>query len=119
MAHMAKSVGWALLAVLQIAIACWVAIVFGWSSQRMAHEKWANTATPEDWWWAAAQRFGTGLFWATVTGFLIWCVNRFLSRASLPISDLWPLLLAWAGFGIIAVASAIGALTFAIEKPGF
>ena len=119
MAHTAKSVAWAILAVLQIAIACWVAMVFGWWSHRMAHEKWAATATPEDWWWTAAQRFGTGLFWATVTGFAIWCVNRLLSRTSLPISSLWPRFLAWAGFGVIAVASAIGALQFAIEKPSF
>ena len=117
--QLAKSVVWALLAALQIAAACWLAILFGWWSQRMAHEKWAATASPEDWWWAAAQRFGTGLFWATITGLVIWCINRLLLRASLPVSGIWPRLLAWTGFGVIAVASAIGAAQFAIDKPGF
>jgi hypothetical protein len=117
MAQVAKSVGRSISAALQIAavvyltLAMWVAI--GW----MAQDEWAASASPQDWWWAAALRFGTGLFWATVVGLGLWWLNRALSRIGLTFSGVWSRAIAWSSFGLIAVASAIAAIQFAIDKP--
>ena len=117
MAQLAKSVAWALLAVLQVAAALYLALVVGGVSGWMADDGWAATATVEDWWREAALRFGKGVFWATITGIAIWGINRLFLRSGLSISRIWPRLLAWIGFGVIAAASAIGAIQFAVEKP--
>jgi hypothetical protein len=117
MAQFSKLVGRSISAALQIAavlyltLAMWLAV--GW----MAQDEWAASASTQDWWWAAAKRFGTGLFWAAVVGLVLWSLNRLLSRVGLTFSGAWSRAIAWASFGLIAVASAISAIQFAIDKP--
>ena len=117
MAHLAKSVGRSISAALQIALIFYLTIstwlVSGW----MAQDEWAATASTQDWWWAAALRFGAGALCAAVVGLLLWLFNRLLSRAGLAFSGAWSRAIAWLSFGLIAVASAVGAVQFAVDKP--
>jgi hypothetical protein len=117
MAQLTKSIGRSISAALQIAavlyltLAMWLAV--GW----MAQDEWAAGASTQDWWWAAAWRFGAGLFWAAVVGLFLWWVNGLLSRLGLTFSGAWSRAIAWTSFGLIAVASAISAIQFAIDRP--
>jgi hypothetical protein len=117
MAQFSKSVGRSISAALQIAAVLYLALVIWVAVGWMAQDEWAASASTQDWWWAAAKRFGEGLFWAAVVGLVLWWLNRLLSRVGLTFSGAWSGAIAWASFGLIAVASAIGAIHFAIHKP--
>src|SRR3954464_11906321 len=117
MAHLAKSVGRSITAALQIALVFYLTISTWLASARMAQDEWAATASTQDWWWAAALRFGEGLFCAAAVGLFLWWLNRLLSRAGLAFSGIWSRAFAWLSVGLIAVASAVGAVQFAVDKP--
>jgi hypothetical protein len=117
MATSAKSIGRSISAALQVGAVLYLTVAFWVASQWMAQDEWAATAGTEDWWLAAAMRFGVGLFWAAVVGLALWWLNRWLSRVELSFAGVWPRAIAWTSFGLIAAASAIGALQFAVERP--
>jgi hypothetical protein len=117
MAPLAKSIGRSISASLQVAAVLYLTVGFWLASQWMAQDEWAASAHTSDWWLAAAFRFGNGLFWAAIVGLALWWINRLLSRVELSFSGAWPRGIAWTGFGLIAAASAVGAVQFAIDRP--
>jgi len=117
MSQVAKSVGRSILAGAQIAAVFYLTIATWLAVSWMAQDEWAAGASTRDWWWAAAFRFATGLFCAAVVGLALWWLNLLLSRVGLAFSGAWPRTIAWVSIGLIALASAIGAVQFAIERP--
>jgi hypothetical protein len=119
MSEVAANIARVLIATVQAVGVIYVALVAWLASSFMADDSWAARATDADWWLLAGKRSLTGLALALVVGVVLLAVNYVMIYWKLESRAARPLRTALIGVVVVAAASLVGALQFAIARPWF
>ena len=99
---------------LGVAFAAFLAwLMSGW----MVDDSWAERASDADWWFEAGRRTAVGLLGALIVGCVLFVLNRSLAHWKLASPAARPIRAAILGASVVAAASTVGAVMFAIDRP--
>jgi hypothetical protein len=119
MSEVAANIARVLIATAQGIGVIYMALVAWLASSFMADDSWAARATDVDWWLLAGKRSLIGLTMALVVGVVLLAVNHAMIYWKLESRAARPRRTALIGAAVVAGASLVGALQFAIERPWF